>query len=340
MNKKAGLYFLLSIFIAVLIFFYFEKLPISLADISSSPSPTLPDTQTIQKVTTEFLANICAGHEGVNCSIINKDASVVCNDGTIDKSLSTVYAVPQCQKTIEAIITQESDFMAESGCFPPSEMTCINGLSYQNLLKHFDTAGLANSELSKNELAQCRKDIASYEYDNKNYKQCLIDHGQPNFELSGKMILPILKAGFCPLFYGNNSSYDFNTDLCLCDRGYFLNNGQCIQADKICQEKYGPRASSKNGSCYNIPENTPEPTPISISTPIKKPPSPSLRLTLVHTPIFSPSSPLGVSTNPQSPQTPAYLVRPQEKTTESKLNPVQKFFTAIMSGIKNILKLF
>src|SRR3989338_11701790 len=158
-----------------------------------------PDPATIEKAKNEYLANICAGHGGVNCSILNKATSIVCNDGTIDESLSTIYAIPQCQKTIEDIATQQSDFMAKSGCFPPSEMTCTNDLSYQNLFKHLNASGSAYSELGKNELAQCRKQISDYTRDNKNYKQCLINHGQPQFEPSGRIVLPILKAAFCPL---------------------------------------------------------------------------------------------------------------------------------------------
>jgi hypothetical protein len=60
-----------------------------------------PSPAEIEKYTNEYMAKICSGHGGVNCSVINNDASIVCNDGTIDTSLSTIYAIPQCQATIQ-----------------------------------------------------------------------------------------------------------------------------------------------------------------------------------------------------------------------------------------------
>ena len=107
-----------------------------LANATSSLTPqATPDAATLEKAKNEFLANICSGHGGVNCSVLNSDASVVCNDGTVDESLPTIYAVPQCQQAIENAANQQSDFMDKSGCYPPSEMTCTTEQSYQNLYK-------------------------------------------------------------------------------------------------------------------------------------------------------------------------------------------------------------
>lgn len=309
---------------------------------SSVPIIT-PDAQTIEKAKAEFLAKICAGHGGVNCSMVNRDASIVCNDGTIDGSLSTIYAVPKCQKTLEALADQESDFMAESGCFPPSEMACINETSYKNLFNHLNTSGLAYSELGKNELAQCRKDITDYNRDNKNYRQCLVNNGRPDFELSGKQILPILKAVFCPLFYGNKSSYDSNTDLCLCDTGYFLHNNQCVKADRICQEKYGPRASAKNGNC--VVSSTTSTFIKSLLSPKTSQPKDNMKPpeTVLRTPVPSIKYlPQAYSSRSQAsgriPE--ARLLEGNRPAEEPKRGFVQNIIGSIISGIKNMLKLF
>src|SRR3989344_9114418 len=150
-----------------------------LVTFSLAANPT-PDPTTIEKAKNEYLANICAKHGGVNCSIINKDASIVCNNGTVDESLSTIYAVPQCQKIIEARADAESDFMAESGCFPPSELRCIDENSYRRLYTKLSQNSLADSELGRGELVECREQMKEYDTQTSNYKQCLTDNGQPN----------------------------------------------------------------------------------------------------------------------------------------------------------------
>src|SRR3989344_3436984 len=193
----------LTLIIALLFSFF-------LVTFSLAANPT-PDPATIEKATNEYLANICAKHGGVNCSVINQGASIICNDGTIDESLSTIYAVPQCQKIIEDLANQQSKFMAESGCFPPSEMGCFSEQSYQNLYKILTASRLANSELGRNELVQCRQQIADYQTKETNYRQCLAKNNNSAFALSGKSVLPMLKTIFCPIFYGNESSYDYDT---------------------------------------------------------------------------------------------------------------------------------
>jgi len=317
--------------------------------LAATPAPT-PDAATIKQATEEFMAKICSGHGGVNCSIVNSDASIVCNDGTIDTSLLAIYAVPQCQKALETSATQQSDFMAKSGCFPPSELRCINEQSYQNLLKHFSGLNIAGSELGKSDLTQCRQQIADYNKDLKNYKQCLVNHGQPNFELSGKVILPILKAMFCPQFYGKNASYNPDADLCLCDKGYFSDNGQCIQANRICQEKYGPRASSKNGSCI-----LPTPTPNSRSlAPRIGSGSPSPTISPAN--ILPKNNPIPSRTILPTPNqegdnqneiqnTPTTFQQGTVETSDSipkepRPNFMQNIFNSFISGIKKMLNLF
>lgn len=233
--------FVAVVFVFGIDFFFFESL-------AQTRQPDI-DTETREKITTEYLAKICSGHGGVNCSIVNPDTAIVCNDGVIDNSLISIYAVPQCQETLKNISKRQSDFMAESGCFPPSELRCINEESYRSLYRNLSASRLANSELGRNELAQCQKQIGGFAQDNKNYRQCLKNHGQPNFELSGKAILPILKAVFCPVFYGNKSFYNQDTDLCQCEKGYFMDNEQCVEASQLCKSKYGSSFFAQNGNC-------------------------------------------------------------------------------------------
>ena len=297
------------------------------------PSPTTPP-----------FYDGCSSHGGVDCSIINQDASVVCNDGTIIDYF--IYAVPQCQDIIQASAKQYSEFLNQSGCFPPSEMTCINSQSYQNLYKKLTSLGLERSELGKSELIQCNQDIKSYEVKNNEYKQCLSDNNNPQFDLpSNRLIQPIMKTVFCPIFYGNNSSYDYPSDLCVCDRGYFMSNGKCKNSSTICQSKYGSGTLAQNGNClcksgYKFNANKTacvsqlQPWPTLTPTPsiIKSSPTPTSLVTIQLRPLITPRQSQGMF----------YDTRPiiEEKTDESTPNFVFKFFDLIATGIKNILKLF
>lgn len=298
-----------------------------------------PDTQTIEKLTAEFMAKICAGHGGVNCSIINDDASVVCNDGTIDKLYPTIYAIPQCHKTIEDITDQQSDFMAKSGCFQPSEMTCINEQSYQNLYKILAASGLADSELGRNELTQCRYDIDIYQAKNADYKRCLSENNNSQFDLpNDRLVLPVLKAVFCPMFYGNNVSYDLETDLCVCDSGSFMSGGKCTDASLICQEKYGPGAFAQKGNCIKpalVPKET-APTP-TIQPKINSAPSAVLKPTYQ---TIEPAPAPYISTLPEiatEPDNQPALTNPADKPKTG--GAIRNIISSIISGIKNILKL-
>ncbi|OGM99125.1 MAG: hypothetical protein A2817_00295 [Candidatus Yanofskybacteria bacterium RIFCSPHIGHO2_01_FULL_39_8b] len=317
------------------VFSFFAPLIFSTSS-AQTIQPT-PDAATIEKAKNEYLAKICSGHGGVNCSIVNSDATVVCNDGTIDQSLSTIYAVPECQKTLEEMATKESDFMAESGCFPPSEMTCINEQSYQNLYKHLASSGLANSELGKSELSQCRQQITDYIFKDQNYRRCLTNNGQANFNLSGKAGLPILKAIFCPIFYGNNVSYGYDTDLCVCDNGYFMSNKQCVNANKICQSKYGDSSFAQNGNCYKPSLSPTSTTPILTSSPLV----PSIPRAKVTLPRQEESFPLIRSTT-SSPlaQILPNQIKLENNSTDTSKNFLLIIFHKISSGIKNIIRLF
>ncbi|MDO8496542.1 MAG: hypothetical protein Q7S43_03770 [bacterium] len=304
-----------------------------LVTFSLAANPT-PDPATIEKAANEYLANICAKHGGVNCSIINKDASIVCNDGTIDESLSTIYAVPQCQKTIEDLANQQSDFMAESGCYPPSEMACVSEVSYQNLYKILIASGLANSELGRDELAQCRQQIGEYSVKNTDYKKCLIENNNSQFDVSSaRFVQPLLKVIFCPIFYGPSTSYNSDADLCSCDNGYFMSGGKCVEATKICQSKYGPGTSAQYGNCSK---------PVSVPTPISLEELPSA------SPRITPSSFTGQNSSTLRPTIQSSQSPVPSDQSELESNPattintsfITRIVTAIISKIRNIFKLF
>ena len=179
---------------------------------------------------------VCINHGGPNCSILKDDASVTCNDGTVDETYS-IYAIPQCRENIDSRAQKEFDFLNNSGCYPPSEMECVSETSYQKLQKYLSAKGLADSELGKNELLLCREQVSIYESKNEDYHQCLKENNKSEFELSSKVLLPTLKAIFCPFFFGENSTYNETTDMCSCEDGYFLSEGQCTEATQICKTK-------------------------------------------------------------------------------------------------------
>lgn len=283
--------------------------------------------QTSQPTPTATLPPICQNHGGVNCSVLNPDALVVCNDGTVDNS-TIIYAVPECHSVLESMANQESDFMDNSGCYPPSEMGCFSEQSYKNLYKILAVSSLSGSMLGKEELAQCRQQITDYSQKTSDYNQCLTDHNQPGFNLSGKTGLPIFKAIFCPIFYGPNTSYNSDADLCVCNKGYFLADGTCTEATQICKSRYGSDSYAQNGNCYQSPSepaNAPIPTPI--TTPKK---------------IFISPFPRSVQAINPLP-TPDVSPRPLEEINipqKDNSNFITRFFTALTLSVKNVLKLF
>ncbi len=313
-----------KVFLIFTLVFSFFLVTLSFAA-DPTPQPT-PDAATIEKAKSEYLSKICSGHGGVNCSVINKDATITCGDGTIDNSLPTIYAVPQCQEIIKTRATAEANFMAESGCFPPYEMTCINSQSYQNLYNHLSSLGVANSELGKGELAQCTEDIKTYEKNLANYKTCLSNTDNSNFEPSGKIVLPMLKVAFCPIYYGPNSEYSQSADLCLCDEGYFVSGQQCIQADKLCKNSYGPDAYAQQGNCI-VPKNTPIATTVATPEPV------AIAINSVTpTPVIYYYSP-----GPEISSEPAPTGDSIQRLDTVFLG---KIFEAIINGFKKVLNLF
>jgi len=275
----------------------------------------------------------CENHGGVNCSIIDPNSSVTCNDGTTDNQFN-IYIVPQCKESLEAKTKQDSDFIVQSGCIPPSEMTCINEQSYKNLSKYFANLGVANSELGRGDLIQCRQQITDYQLKNNDYNQCLAENNNKDFVPTAKIVQPLLKAVFCPVFFGNNASYNPEYDLCICDSSYFMYNNICTDASLICQAKYGINTYAQNGACYSK-KSTPTPAPISPqktpSTQAKITPSPSIPLSLVNSPTAQPT---------QAPYSSSLTeVETGYDTPKTSPSLVVRFFTTLISGLKNILKL-
>lgn len=308
--------------------------------------PTItPDAQTIEKAWTEFMAKICAGHGGVNCSAFNSDFSVVCNDGTTDESLLSIYSVPQCREIIENLTNRQSDLMAQTGCYPPSEITCIDQGSYNNTFQRLSSLGLANSEFGRIELGECRNEINIYQRKNTDYKQCLQENKIAPINLPGdRLALPILKSIFCPMFYGKNASYDSDIDLCVCDAGYLKYNGACQSESSICKIKYGPSFVAQNGNCVQSTQTaakTPEPpSPVQIKTP----PVPSV--TLQNSPYPVAGLTIQVSTNLTNLEEQNESQSTSEPPPPIKVpgifpqNMLKNIINSVVSGIKDIFRIF
>lgn len=292
-----------------------------------------PDPR-VEEERAKILANLCADHGGVNCSAISSEPAVVCNDGTIDDSVPMIYMVPQCRETIKKLADQESELMAKTGCYPPSEITCISNRSYQNLHRFLAVSKLETSDLGKDELIQCRQEIADYQKKYADYKQCLSENKISPFILAGdRMALPILKTVFCSVFYGNDSYYDSNNDLCLCDKGYFKYNGKCTSESLICQSKYGPGYSAKNGNCV---KSASLPTKTILSSP--KPLIPAVTSSPRVNPTFMPQiiypTPSFSIDNPNINSTGNLIEEPR------KTSFLRNMVNSIISSIKSVLKLF
>ncbi|KKT82318.1 MAG: hypothetical protein A3B99_01110 [Candidatus Yanofskybacteria bacterium RIFCSPHIGHO2_02_FULL_44_12b] len=345
MKKKAALTILGISFLIYGIIFAVDHL----ADAAISPTPEItPDAATIEKAKNDFLSNICASHGGVNCSIIRPDAAIICNDGTRDES-TIIYAVPQCQNAVLSTVEQESDFMARSGCSPPSEMGCFNEQSYQNLYQKLQNAGLASSRLGQGELTQCRQEIADYTQKNNDYLLCLKENNRPALNLYGdRLVLPILKAFFCPMLYGYNATYDLEADICSCNAGYFMSGGQCQEANQICRSQHGQNSLAQNGNCYcrsgyqlntatsecELKPTATSKTPVMIPTPII-----TTRITDNFTVDENYSSPEPLP-SPYEFSTPEITSRPKITDTKSSPNFVSRMLNSIGSAIKNIINLF
>lgn len=290
---------------------------------------------------------VCKDHGGVNCSIINPDGSPTCNDGFNDKDFF-IYAVSYCKDTLDQLTEEQSELMAKTGCYPPSEMTCINNDSYTNLSKHLSSLGLINSELGKNELLLCRQEITEYSRLKADYELCLKENKiGPFLPLGEKMILPIMKSVFCPIFYGKYSTYNPKLDLCLCDDGYFRNGEICVEASSICKSKYGNSFYAQDGNCVSSSKTT-RSSQLS-TTSILTSPTPQMgnETTALGE---NPDMQYGYLNEPPSRYAdweppdfdPAYQdktpVKPISLAPLSPFNILKNIFVSIVSGIMNILR--
>jgi hypothetical protein len=337
---KKNLIFLsiITVFVTVVLFATSFYSSISTAQ---TVQPT-PDPATIEKATNDYLADICKDHGGINCSAINSDYPIVCNDGTVDESLISIFSVPQCQESINNLVNEQSDLMAETGCYPPSEITCISQESYNSTYQRLNSLGMANTELGRIELAECWKEVLDYQTKNNDYKLCLSENKIAPIDLpTDRLVLPILKAVFCPMFYGVNSTYEPYSDLCVCDEGYVKNNGTCLAESSICQLNYGTDSYAQGGNCI-------KPTLALINNPRQAP------LQTNNTPLPS----VTVSTSPTSSSNPPIQTFPSPPIVNeqyqniseppppiivpdiSPQNIFKNIFSSIASGIKNIFRIF
>lgn len=337
-----------SILVPVIILFIFSISAVlvfySLDSLAQTSQPT-PNPAVVEAAKTEFMAKICAGHGGINCSTFNSDFSVICNDGTADESLLSIYSVPQCREIIENLTNRQSDLMAQTGCYPPSEITCINQDSYDNTLQRLNSLGLVNSEFGRIELGECRNEINIYQSKNTDYKQCLQKNKIAPINLPGdRLALPILKSIFCPMFYGKNASYDSDIDLCVCDMGYLKYNGACQSESSVCKIKHGPGFVAQNRNCVQSTQTaakTPEPpSSVQIKTPpvssvtLKNSPYPVASLTVQVSTDLTTLEEQNESQNTSEPPPPIKVpdISPQ--------NVFKNIINSVVSGIKNIFKIF
>ena len=284
-----------------------------------------------------FSDKICENNGGINCSILRDDASITCNDGTVDDAY-IIYSIPQCQKTIGDIVNQQSKFMADSGCLPPSEMTCVSDQSYINLWKKLNASELADSELGKSELTQCRQQIKDYAAKNKNFKQCLAINGNSKFSLpTNRLLQPMIKALFCPIFYGNNSFYDDGADLCVCDNNYFMSGGKCVEASLICRSIYGSNVYAQNGNCLiaksTLTQKPAEQIPTPLVNNITPLPSTSQMPSMSRDGSGLDPVRLKLVQGGESPEATS-----QKEENQEGLNPFKTVFRAILSFFRNIFK--
>jgi hypothetical protein len=222
--------------------------------------------------------------------------------------------------------------MAKTGCFPPSELRCINQTHYKNLSIQLSKSGLINTELGKLELQECQKQIGEYNREQGDYKQCLIENNNPTFEPSGKIILPLLKTIFCPSFYGSNASYNPEADLCRCPTGYFVSGEQCVSGDQLCRMNHGSDFYSKNGTCIrHWPAATSGFLPKQILTSSPKP-------TFISEYIPEQNYNLDSKYDDYEPlpfKSPE--IQPQQI---QRTNFISNLFKSIVSGFKNMFKIF
>jgi hypothetical protein len=200
-----------------------------------------------------------------------------------------------------------------------------------NLSTHLASLGVLNSELGKNELNQCRQQIISYRNKSQDYKQCLIKNNNSEFSLpTNRVVQPLLKTFFCPIFYGDNSSYDPDADLCFCGKGSFLSDDKCVDASSICRKKYGTKSYSKNGNCLNTSNTSTLKPTASTPPPIKEEFSISTTLNL---PSITPTP---YTPTPTTTDTPKILT---DEPLQKNPGLLKSTLNSFVSMIKKLLKL-
>ena len=327
MNGVARISSISIVFFSLLAFYLIPNLGTSAQGPTPSLSPISPPPY-----------NFCNKHGGINCLVINGDASVSCNDGVIDHE-SVILTVSECTKPIDDEVHRQSNQMADAFCYPPSTMGCFERQSYQNLSKIISDAGLSNSELAKDELDQCDQQLATYQSKYIDYQKCLSANNiKPSIFTENTLVQPLLKNAFCPIFFGNNSHYDSSSNLCICDSGYFMSRGSdltsisCKSPQLLCQDKHGLNTAYKNGSC--ITKSAPVPTVSLKPSPARSP----LATFIASTPRIN------VAVSPKISGTQVITPRinpPNQPSPEPQSSPniVIKIFSGLWSVFQKILKL-
>jgi hypothetical protein len=200
----------------------------------------------------------CSSHDGVNCSSAAPDGKVMCNDGWEN---SSVYF---------------SDAAECSICTPPIKTNCSTEADYAALAEQLNASGSSRYTPVSSDglLTACRSSITQYQAGNISYQQCLsksqVIYTAPVQSVDatckqqfGTYSVPsptktgycVCESGYsfnsakqcvqqvkfdidalCKKDYGNNSSYNKESNKCECAEGYWADNdtNQCETPEVFC----------------------------------------------------------------------------------------------------------
>ena len=260
------------------------------------------------------ISGACSYHGGVNCSIgSDYDGSVVCNDGWSDSNITYIEAS-------ECIATR---------CTTQADLDKVRALNINN--------GLAGSDFASSNTAQCEAEIISSGGSNTpsiDIDQWINDYVERETakEIANQRIeyeYQISRLNLsCYEKYGPYISYNPNSNICECDKGYEFNNieNRCRQIPTSCPEGFILLFQK----CYEMSRFIETPTPVAtfIVTPT---PTPIItKDTLKSLPKLAPKPSLQKPTDTPTPEIisssmPVPLPEPILESTQPKQNWFVRF---------------
>lgn len=235
----------------------------------------------------------CSYHGGVNCSAGSDwDGSVICNDGWQDSSVS--YS--------SMVSCRESSYISP---IPSPLYSCrlssVSGCQTDEDLKQIERTWMRTGTgvAPEWQVTQCKQQIEENKKLKQQFEQCEISYKEAieKNDKDNKELLKIYVDGVlgkikesetkirisqdasCQNSNGANSYYDSNSKKCMCNNGYELVNGKCINLTQTCIEQHGKNVHPYYGSCAcdfgfsfnDQKECVPNPKPIkNISAKIKE----------------------------------------------------------------------